>query len=542
MRIAKLLLSLIALSATSAFSADRPKISLDEFFDFVSFTSVQISPDGQSVVIATERADWEKNIFRRQLWLYRDGAGGLVPLTQVGHETAPQWSPDGRWIAFLSGREAGEGHGGCDSPDEIDQLYLISPQGGEAFAVTHGGEEVHSFAWSADSTTLFFARREARSEAEKKAYSEKWKDVCQYRGAERGDTIFSIPVESAVRRQSAPPPQSSEDKDEDKDNDSQAHAIAVSPWRVSELSASPDSKRLAFATTSISERMEKFEEFEVYFLDLAGASSSQSPRQLTHNQAIEEKLRWDHDGKRLFFQIDYGAIEGSYHDFQTRLYAVDPDNGSVQRWGNDFNGQVTNYSVSRDGIVFAGRLGTQVHLYNQSTPAGKSSERQGWQGTYEKTSTATHSPRIAFVHSSIGKAVEVYLAESVEKLHDARPITSFNKLFAERDLPQGRPYKWKAEDGAEVEGMLIYPPGKFEARNLPLFVLIHGGPNDADGDHFEGDWYQWDRMAASQGWLVLEPNYRGSSKTSLRVWMPWRRTALPIPRTSPSAAIVTAAT
>jgi dipeptidyl aminopeptidase/acylaminoacyl peptidase len=59
--------------------------------------------------------------------------------------------------------------------------------------------------------------------------------------------------------------------------------------------------------------------------------------------------------------------------------------------------------------------------------------------------------------------------------------------------------------------MLIYPPGKFEAKNLPMFVLIHGGPADADGNHFEADWYQWDRIAATNGWLVFEPNYRGSS-------------------------------
>jgi dipeptidyl aminopeptidase/acylaminoacyl peptidase len=59
--------------------------------------------------------------------------------------------------------------------------------------------------------------------------------------------------------------------------------------------------------------------------------------------------------------------------------------------------------------------------------------------------------------------------------------------------------------------MLLYPPGKFEAKNLPMLTLIHGGPADADGNHFEADWYQWDRLAASSGWLVFEPNYRGST-------------------------------
>ena len=59
--------------------------------------------------------------------------------------------------------------------------------------------------------------------------------------------------------------------------------------------------------------------------------------------------------------------------------------------------------------------------------------------------------------------------------------------------------------------MLLYPPGKFEAKNLRLFVLIHGGPMDADGNYFGADWYNWGMYAASQGWLVFRPNYRGSA-------------------------------
>jgi dipeptidyl aminopeptidase/acylaminoacyl peptidase len=138
-------------------------------------------------------------------------------------------------------------------------------------------------------------------------------------------------------------------------------------------------------------------------------------------------------------------------------------------------------------------------------------KQSGWAGTYENIATATGSPKIALVYSALQKPTEVYLADSIDKLQDARPVTSFNKLFTERDLPQGKPYQWKADDGTTVEGILIYPPGKFEAKNLPMFVLIHGGPADADGNHFEADWYQWDRLAAGQGWLVFEPNYRGSS-------------------------------
>jgi len=126
-------------------------------------------------------------------------------------------------------------------------------------------------------------------------------------------------------------------------------------------------------------------------------------------------------------------------------------------------------------------------------------------------SVAQHSPRLAFVYSSVERPTEVYLADSPDQLQNARPITAFNKLFAQRELPKGKPYRWVADDGTAVEGMLLYPPGKFEQKNLPMFTFIHGGPADADGNHFEADWYQWDRLAATQGWLVFEPNYRGST-------------------------------
>jgi len=111
------------------------------------------------------------------------------------------------------------------------------------------------------------------------------------------------------------------------------------------------------------------------------------------------------------------------------------------------------------------------------------------------------------VHSALQEPAEVWLGET-NNLSEARPITAFNRLFKERALPAGQPYLWTADDGVTVEGMLIYPPGKSE--HLRMLTLIHGGPGDADGNHFEADWYQWGSLAAGQGWLVFEPNYRGS--------------------------------
>jgi dipeptidyl aminopeptidase/acylaminoacyl peptidase len=503
-----LLSSLLAvLTIGLAHAADKPKLTLDEFFNYVEFDAVRLSPDGRSIVIVTDRADWDQSFFRTDLWLYRDNgrAGGtLSQLTQSGRNSAPRWSPDGRWVAFLCERSVGS----AEAP--VTQLCLISPSGGEAFPVTQGDEEVHSFSWSPDSRTLYFATRTPWTKAQNDAYKQEWKDVLQYRGAERGDMIFSMDVADAIARRAAVGVEP-ENSDAESGVTPGSRALASTPWRVYELATAPDGHRLAFVTESISGREEKIDEYEIYTVDLASATLDRPPRQITRNQAEEQFLRWAKDSKHLFFQVQYGSVEGKYKDTQIRLYWVDAGTGETQRWAGDFDGAIYEYTVSSDGgVLGAGRIGTEQQLYSAAKPSAPFSQATGWKGTYAEIDTAEHSPRIAFVQSTLDKPNEVYIAESIDKLREARPITAFNKLFLERDLPKGKPYRWTADDGVSVEGMLMYPPGKFEARNLPMFVDIHGGPDDSDSNHFQADWYVWDRMAATQGWLVLEPNYRGS--------------------------------
>ncbi|MGA7472936.1 MAG: prolyl oligopeptidase family serine peptidase [Candidatus Sulfotelmatobacter sp.] len=502
-----------------SFADGKPKLTLDEFFNSVSYSSVALSPDGNSVVIGTERADWDQQIFRNDLWLYRDdGKGGsLIQLTQSGHDIDPKWSPDGRWIAFRSERKASpekDSDSGDDkNKDKVDdkgdlsQIYVISPAGGEAIPLTRGQEEVHTFSWSADSRTLYFATRNPWTKAQKDDYKKLWKDVVQYRTAERGDTIFALNIADALDRHAAAPAKEESDADKESDLTPGARAIATSPLRVDDLIASPDGSKLAFLTSAINQREEKFEDYEIYALDLA----SPTPRQLTHNQAQEGGLRWANDSRHVFFSVEVGDATGPYRDLQPHLYWVDCETGTIEQWSKDFIGPVEHYTVAADNVLASARLGTEVSMYSVGQPIQSLHKLNGWEGTYEILSTTPHSQRIAFVYSSLQKPAEVYLAQSPDKLDQARPITSLNHLFTERDLPQGKPYRWKADDGTTVEGMLIYPPGEFESKKLPMLTFIHGGPADADGNHFEADWYQWAALAATNGWLVFEPNYRGST-------------------------------
>jgi dipeptidyl aminopeptidase/acylaminoacyl peptidase len=552
MKISKYFFCLTVLlgATSSAFADGKPKLTLDEFFNSVSYSSVAISPDGNSVVIATERADWDQKIFRTDLWLYRDqlypdnAKGGssngqtLIQLTQSGHDSQPQWSLDGHWIAFLSDRKASsekdsdssdkgnkkDSKDDKDDKGDVSQIYLISPAGGEAIPLTQGEEEVHTFSWSADSRTIYFATRNPWTKTQKDDYRKQWKDVVQYRTAERGDTIFALDVPAALAHHSAEGSKEESDTEKQSDLTPGARILATSPLRVDDLVTSPDGSKLAFVSNSINQRQEKSEDVEIYAIDLVSVARAPSPpnaggeknptmqpRQLTHNQASESHPRWAADNRHVFFTVEIGDVTGPYRDLQPHLYWVDSESGSVEQWSKDFIGPVEHFAVADDGALASARVGTEVAMYSANQPSQSLHKLKGWEGTYETLSTTAHSPRIAFVYSSMQRPAEVYLAESADKLDQARPITSFNKLFTERDLPQGKPYRWKADDGTTVEGMLIYPPAKFEAKHLPMFTFIHGGPADADGNHFEADWYQWATFAATNGWLVFEPNYRGST-------------------------------
>lgn len=508
--------------AVSLVAAQKPPLTIDESFNSVSFDAVRISPDGHSVVIGVERADWEQNIFRRDVYLYRDavqGEGTLRQLTQSGHDSEPQWSPDGYWIAFLSERKVSSGKGKRSGKDddsdakdkEVTQIYLISPDGGEAFPVTQGDEDPHGVTWSPDSRSLYYATRVPWSKAQKDAYKKDWKDVIQYRNSERGDEIFSINISDAIAAREAKGTKQAADSDESATTPG-AKTLVRSDLRIDQIAASPDGKRLAFTTSSFSSREEIIGEFEIYIVDLADASPDRAPRQLTHNEAQEGDIAWASDSRHVLFHVSLGSVEGRYLDTQERLNWVDADTGATARWAATFDGTVAAYAGLPDNsALFSGGLGTEFNLYAQADPGVKVQALPGWHGSYGRVSSAKSSSRIAFVYSSLQHPEEVYLAEGPGQLQQARPITSFNKLLAERELPQGKPYRWKSSDGTPVEGMLIYPPGKFEAKGLPMLTLIHGGPADADGDHFAADWYQWSGLAATNGWLVFQPNYRGST-------------------------------
>ncbi len=302
LRVGQFLISLILVFAIYAplNSQTKPKLTLDDFFNWVEIKDVKLSPDGNSVLIATERADWEQQIFRDELWLYRISGGSgtessgtddpeaLVQLTQSGRDKdaamVAGWEVDR--VSF--GDEKAQGASVASVRETMKttmmtrgkkdaQIYLISPSGGEAFAVTSGSEEVHAFGWGADSKAIYFATREPWSKQQTDDHKKDWKDVVRYRGDERGDVIFRIGLDDALARHAALGSREVPDAEKDSSSTPGATAVARTALRIDQLCISPDGHRLAFLSNSVSQRQEAADEVEIYLVNLTGGAARSRP-------------------------------------------------------------------------------------------------------------------------------------------------------------------------------------------------------------------------------------------------------------------------
>ena len=265
--------SLLFLAVVPTALGQKPPLTLDEFFNAVDIRSVQLSPDGHAVVVETRRPDWTANRFRNDLWLYRDDNGdSLVQLSQSGHDSSPQWSPDGRWIAFLSDPKrvatappkVSDGTGADKADKDVAQVYVIPSHGGEAVPVTFSEEEIHAFAWNEDSRRIYFATRNPCSKGEKDAYAEEWKDVVRFRELERGDALFGVDVAFLSTKSQIHPKQLAETPVPEK--------LVTTPYRVQQMVTSPDGHFLAIATDSLSGQLETHEPYGIYVADLPTGS------------------------------------------------------------------------------------------------------------------------------------------------------------------------------------------------------------------------------------------------------------------------------
>ena len=464
----------------------KPLLSIDDFFNYTEFYSLTFSPlDNQLILTQTRVKLWEKNINEYHLHLHYLASGQKELIsTNSSSSFVPIWYD--QWIGYI-----------VDSNAENEPFYLnlYSTTAQRTYSFSIGNEPIHALVWSHDGRFIYFAQRSSLPEDLRETYQNHWRGVIEHRANERGDTIYRVDIQNMDNPFIEP--------------------IVTMQIRVSELLTSSDGRQLIFSSASKADTFDDIEDFEIYSLNLERASSK-VPIRLTKNQAIETNLKWFND--LIFFTvIGAGSIEGNYKDNQGRLYSLDINNLRIERWAHEFQGSIKSYTFAwhpRPRLIILGQSRTEVQVYVQEKANGSLDRIEGWPGTYQML-ISHPNPRyetVAFIHSSFDVPQEIFISDSMTDLTKAKQVTQMNKLFTERNLPKGTTYLWINEDDqTQIEGILLYPPDKFKAKNLPLLVLIHGGPyDDADLNFFQADWYYSSSLMATDGWLVFQPNYRGS--------------------------------
>jgi dipeptidyl aminopeptidase/acylaminoacyl peptidase len=520
MRIARSSALLLSVLIGATFAADaqstattqkKPPITLDEFMNATEILGAKISPDGEAVVISTGAPDWQHNRFKEDLWLWTRQRGVVSALTHTGHDSSPQWAPDGKMIAFVSDRPLpGDSVGDDDSKDGTSRVWLVPVGGGEAIPLYREKLDAHAFAWSSDGKSIVFSVAQSLSKDAEEAEKTEWKDVIRWREQERGDVLLSLPVATALETstKTAEAHQDTKPAAGKPEYPEGAAVLTSSSLAIKEIAPSPVGDEIAFETGPVSLRLENPADSELFVVAANGGVA----RQVTHNQGLESNLHWTPSGKsiNLLVRAAGGSIEGPYQDVQGRIYSLDIATGAVTRLGAAFHGSWEDMTVTADGAVLAaGLTGMDQRVYR--IEGERAAIVVNGTGNHANLDVARQSGEALFTHSTITDPTQVYVAGGIATVNEAKAITAFNPVFGQRAQVEWKPYCWKSSDGTEVEGVLVYPPGKMGEKHLPMFTLIHGGPADADGDRFEADWYDWATLAATNGWLVFRPNYRGSS-------------------------------
>jgi dipeptidyl aminopeptidase/acylaminoacyl peptidase len=157
-RLMVLVVALASVGAPQSFgqqtgSAEKP-ISITDLFALKELHDPQITPDGQWVAYAVGTANREEDKNEERIWMVPAAGGEAIALTAEDVSSShPRWSPDGKFLAFLSARNEGK-----------TQVWVLNRLGGEAQKLTETPQDVEDFEWAPDGKRLVLVLRDAKPE------------------------------------------------------------------------------------------------------------------------------------------------------------------------------------------------------------------------------------------------------------------------------------------------------------------------------------------------------------------------------------------
>jgi len=505
----------------SGFGQGSHLATLAESLSRTSIRAPAISPDARSVAYLQRETNWKENEFVWQLWRVDVGSGKAVQLTRGKKSVASAaWSPDGRWLAFVTEREPNviepyaavekdsaakeDGKSGTSAAKPAaKQIWVIAPDGGEAWPLTKSETDVDEFQWTKDGKWIVFTAAEPPNKAGKarkerySSYDVVEKDYEQHQlwGVDADAAIKTLQPQSAMQLTSDP-------------------ALTIKSFAIS-----GQSDRVAFSAGHNPLLAFNMDE-DIYLMDLPRAAGS-SPGAVTKIVALPGPDRlpmFSLDGRQLAFVTSLGQPKFFYANTHIALVDIATVVKKPATTAADVRDLTQNFDEDPDalgwvpgGLYFAATQKMTAKLFRL--------DGSSWQ--IQPVSTDDHliineasvtpdGAAIAFTADDATHLTELYISSA--KSFAPKKLTDQTAQVSAWKLGSVEVVSWKSKDGAVIEGVLHKPADYDPKRKYPLLVKIHGGPTGVSQPRFLPNDYAYPVQAfLEKGALVLEPNYRGSA-------------------------------
>jgi dipeptidyl aminopeptidase/acylaminoacyl peptidase len=520
--IAALLASLLVPTADSATvpPVARRAITHEDLWLMKRVGAPSVSPDGRWAVVGVVEPAYDDKLQQSDLWLVpTDGSKAPRRLTSgSSRESGASWSPDSRRVAFAARRDG----------DETEQIYLLSMAGGDAARVTSlvGGARAPQF--SPDGRRLAFvsavfpgapddqANRAAAAERRARKWNARIYDGFPIRNwdhwlDERQTHLFVLDLPQV----GSPPPAP---------RDLLAGTRLVQgrgfSGRVTDTGEeldpawSPDGASIVFVASTDQDRAAyAFTSSQIWSAPATGGE----PARLTLGEHAWSRPRFSPDGRTL-----YALVERRSDKVYTRTELVAlswPALGAAPspiepRWlTRDFDRSITTYAVAADSrrVLLLAEDAGRENVYAVAATGGSVGLLLAPEtGVYTNIAIAERArePVVLANWDSATHPPEVVRLDLSRLRHHA--LTAFNAAaLAALDLPPVRHFWFQSRGGRRIHSMLVVPPGFDPARSYPLFNVIHGGPHTMWRDQWVTRW-NYDLLAAP-GYVILLANYSGST-------------------------------
>ncbi|MCD6519406.1 MAG: S9 family peptidase, partial [Anaerolineae bacterium] len=410
--------------------------------------------------------------------LYRvatSGEGEPLRLTygEASNEM-PRWSPDGRYIAFLSDRKG------------VKNLYIMRAEGGEAWPLTNVEKDIQSFAWSPDGRQLAFVMVPPDSPEKRAA-----------RKAKNDPILWGVEFERAAAWVIPFAGEGAEHAEPRRLTGGAQHVVCIE-W-------SADGDKLAFIYQETPEANDwlgstlavvDVEQGEASVRDLAVVAVWQ-PVCKAYGRFVacptgEKPVRWIWNRRVVLYPLDGGE--------PVPLALTEEAGPVVVGWLAD--GQQVYISEAR---------GTTSVLEALPVDGGEPLVLLAGEGLFSLFRTNGQGD-LAFVWEDTDRPNTLCVWRAGEGRW--RPLVSpIASDWPSRDkLPRSEVIRWTSRDGLEIEGIVTYPLDYTPGKRYPTLLIIHGGPMGVFSRRYVADLAAYPVASfAERGYVILRPNPRGSS-------------------------------